>query len=193
MKVSQITAMIVGLVASGLLIGCGKECNDETHNQAKATLPAGMMVESRPEGTKPIAEVKKAVKEGDTIVIRGRIGGSKKPFVSEWATLTIVDLQQPNVCLGGKCDCSTPWDYCCGGTEKMLHMATVQVVDADGKPLKGTLRGVAGLDRLGILTVEGKVQQIKGNTLIVNAVKLHCDPYNPNEKVESSCGGCGVH
>lgn len=195
MKESWILVVVVGLVFAGFFVGCGGEKSEgEAQTQPKAVLPAGIVADSCPVGAKPIAELKKTAKKGDPVVIHGMIGGSKKPFVSQWATVTIVDLELKNSCLNSTCGCSTPWDYCCGGNDKMPHMATVQITDSDGKPYKGTLRGVAGMDRLGILTVEGTVQQVEGNTLVVNAVKLYCEPYNPNKKVQSSCGdGCTDH
>mgnify|MGYP006138360095 CR=1 FL=1 len=43
--------------------------------------------------------------------------------------------------------CKTPWDACCEPRESLqANTATIQIVDASGKPLKTGLRGVNGID-----------------------------------------------
>ena len=97
--------------------------------------------------------MQKTAKDGDAVVIRGKVGGGEEPMAKNRAMMTILD---PSV---QTCDtmpgdtCKTPWDACCESTEKIAaNSATVQVVDANGKPLAATLENVAGLKPLSKVT-----------------------------------------
>ncbi len=70
-----------------------------------APLPAGMVLASAPDGALGVAAVKRDAKEGDEVVIRGIVGGSREPFVAGRALFTIVDP-------GLKTCAATPADHC---------------------------------------------------------------------------------
>jgi len=135
-----------------------------------------------PAGAKDVADIKTSAKRGDEVVMRGIVGGRPKPFLDEVAVVTVVDVN-----FVGPCDpdghCSIPWDYCCSDkTAITAAMATVQVVDTDGKPLPGTLRGVGGLEPLATVTVRGTVADVeRGKRLVINAAAAHVQPYKPTK------------
>lgn len=137
-------------------------------------LPENFFLESEPAGAKVVEEVKKTAKEGDTVTIQGRIGGSVYPFVENRAVFTIVG---PGLlaCSDREDDhCKTPWDYCCDPRDEILrHSATIQVTDAAGKPLKVGLKGQAGLKELSTVTVVGKVTHAGEKALIITATAMH--------------------
>lgn len=133
-------------------------------NQVLATLPAGE--------AKSITDVRGQAKPGDEITLHGRIMGNLKPFVEGRALFVLGDpglLTPCNEIPGDECD--TPWDVCCETPEdKKRGTATIQVVDADGRVLKESLQGVAGLDHLSHVTVTGKVAEgSSADLLLVNA------------------------
>lgn len=115
---------------------------------------------------KPIADLKKTAKAGDTVVLRGRVGG-QTPFVDGAAVLTLVDVAQPIVC-GPNDPCPTKWDYCCEPPETLLPgLATLKAVDAAGVPLMVSFKGAHGLAEFHLLTVRGKVLACDGKNLVV--------------------------
>jgi hypothetical protein len=160
--------MMVGLAAAAvvavLLAGCGgtppSTPGDKAAGAQQAKLPDGLMLSSAPAQAASVVEAMKNAKAGEAIVIRGRIGGSHRPFVDDRAVFTIVD----EVLLS--CDaregdaCPEPWDYCCEPKDKLAaHTATIKVTDAAGKTLKLSLQGLAGLNSLSTLVVQGKVDE----------------------------------
>ncbi len=164
-------ALLVGLP----VVGCeSKEAKPAggkvTTATPPASLPGGFFLAAAPADAKTVEEVKKTAKAGDTVALRGRVGGSKEPFVAGRAVLTLMGpgLAACSDDPGDKCP--TPWDYCCENKKDIgEHAATVQVTDASGAPLKADLKGQGGIKELSDLIVVGKVSMADGNVLIVNA------------------------
>ena len=175
-------AMVL-FVMIGSLSGCerpaasgDKSSSGNAGSGAKAAvLPADLFVKNEPADAKSVLEVKVDAKAGDAIVISGRIGGSTDPFVAERALFTIVDKRVP-ICgeVTKEDTCKTPWDYCCEPADNLAnHSATIQVVGADGRPLKTGLGNIAALKPTNEVVVKGKVAQKEGSKiLVVNAESI---------------------
>jgi len=145
----------------------------------KAPLPTGFFVEKQPESAKDVSEARKAgtLKAGDEVVLRGRIGGSKDPFVAGRAVFTLVGrgIKACSDNPGEKC--SRPWDYCCETKEDILaNSVSVQVTDAKGQVLRTDMKGRRGLKELSEIVVVGKVASAGGEALVVNATAVHAAP-----------------
>jgi len=159
-----------------LFASCGGQGDghDHTHTQhdhGASTAPAA------PEGTFPatlfagmptgepigVGTMKPTAKEGDRVIVVGRIGGSKDPFLTDRAMVTIVD---PSVKLCGEDapgddHCTTPWDFCCEPRENLRKMSiTVVAHAADGGPIPYTLLGQGGLKPGARVVVEGTVTTV---------------------------------
>ena len=102
---------LVGLV----LVGCTKtEPEPKTPLDPKASedAKAKYLLASEPAGAKGVIDVRKTAKDGEEVVVVGRIGGSKAPFTGR-AAFEIVDpsfvpcneKDEPE-------DSETPWDFC---------------------------------------------------------------------------------
>lgn len=142
----------------------------------KAPLPNGFFVDKQPENAKDVSEARKAetLKAGDEVVLRGRIGGSKEPFVAGRAVFTLMGrgLKACNENPDDKC--SKPWDYCCETKEDILaNSVTVQVVDAKGQILRTDMKGRRGLKELSEMVVVGKVVSADGKAVVINATAVH--------------------
>lgn len=151
------------IVACLLLTGCGGG-PAKPATQAPATaatvsaLPADFILAAAPAGAKDVGVLKLEVKDGDEVVIRGRVGGKDKDvFTPGYASFYLADMKlQPCNAKAGD-DCKTPWDFCCDERETILsNLVTVEVRGADGKPLKADLKGVKGIDLLSVLVIKGK-------------------------------------
>ena len=139
---------------------------------AEAVL-AGVMLASAPAEAKDLSALKGSAKEGAEVTFRGRVGGRAEPFVDGRAAFQVVDLAVKSCKEIPGDTCETPWDYCCE-PDVTKSSATVQVVDADGKPLKVGLKGVGGLQPLAEVTVNGKLGKTQeGAPLVVNATGIH--------------------
>jgi sec-independent protein translocase protein TatB len=98
-------------------------------------------------------------KPGDEIVIHGLIMGRGKVFVDGRASFLLGDREKLTPCntIPGD-ECETPWDCCCDSKEaKREGIASIQIIDAEGKVLSGGLKGVKGLKELSAVTVSGTV------------------------------------
>jgi hypothetical protein len=145
-------ALLIGL-------GCSKENSEAPH------VSAG----TEPPGAKNVLQVRQQAKDGDEVVIVGRVGGSTKPIADGMIVFTIVDASfQP--CNEKTMDsCPTPWDYCCDPKEKLAQAtAAIQVVDEQGNTIAKDARQVLGIKELATVVVRGKAKRDdKGNLTVV--------------------------
>lgn len=142
-------------------------------------LPADLVLGEAPAGAKDVVAVKGEAKVGDTVVVRGRVGGSPSPLVEGRASFQLIDASL-KACGEGNPDdkCETPWDFCCEDPKAIAaHSASIQVVGADGRPMRSGLKGVGGLKPLSEVTVKGTVAQgSDSGALVINATGLHVKP-----------------
>lgn len=115
-------------------------------------------------------------KPGDEIVIHGLIMGREKVFVDGRASFLLGDREKLTPCNEKDGDpCQTPWDACCDTPKaKREGIASIQIVDAEGRVLSGGLKGVKGLKELSTVTVSGTVDDSStADNLVVNAESIH--------------------
>lgn len=168
------------LVVALALTGCGDgkpsgQNAPVSSNAMSANLPSGLFLAAAPTDAKDIKDTKAAAKSGENVVLVGRIGGSKEPFVAERAVFTLVDSRL-KLCGENSAEdsCETPWDYCCDPRETITaNTVTVQVVGSEGQPIKAELSGVKGLKPTAFVTVVGTVARAEGENFVVNATGLY--------------------
>ena len=172
---------LVGLASLACTTACERKAANTTPAQgtttaanAPAVLPANFFLPAAPAEAKPVEEVKKTAKVGDTVAISGRVGGSSEPFVNGRAVFTLVGPGIP-ACSDTPGDaCEKPWDYCCEKKEDIAaHSATIQVVDSGGRPLNVNMKGEHGIKELSDMVIVGKVAAADGPNLVVNASNIY--------------------
>ena len=164
------------LIATLALSGCREQAAPPPAQLSAAApiLSAGLFTSTQSSDAKPIAEARAHAKPGDTIAIEGYIGGRAKPFTEGRAVFLLADVEKAPPCDDG---CETPWDACCEPSETIIaNSATVQVVDAQGAPLKLSLDGTNGLKSGAVVTVTGKVRETGERILIVDATEITIKP-----------------
>ena len=141
----------------------------------QAALPAGLFLSAPPQGATGVKAARAAAKAGDTVVLKGRIGGSDSPFVANRAVFTLMDLELPSCNMNPGDKCTTPWDYCCEPADVIAaNAATVRIAGPQGAPLKASLQGVHGLEPLAEVVVVGKASQgQEAGTLVVDAEGIY--------------------
>ncbi len=135
----------------------------------------GYLLEEEPKDAKAVIKVRKEAKNGDEVVVVGRIGGRTNPWVKGAAAFSIVDEVVKS------CDqipgdtCPTPWDYCCeaGLPEKALF---VSLVDDAGKIVKKDARQLLKVRELQTVVIKGKVKRDKTNNVSIQATGLYARP-----------------
>ena len=173
---------LASMAVAVAVAGCDRKSQTATEQPAAAAnaeaLPPSLALAEAPAGANDVLAVRSGAKEGDAVVVRGRVGGSRSPFVDGRASMQIVDASMKACGEGTPMDeCKTPWDYCCSEPKDIAaHSASVQVVGADGKPLRASLSGFAGLKPLSKVTVKGTVaKSADSGALVINATGVHVD------------------
>jgi hypothetical protein len=167
--------VILTLAFSVITVGCERSERTATDATASAgsVLPSRLFTAMATEDAISVLDAKSSVAKGDSVVVRGRIGGSAAPFVDGRAMFTIVDASLL-ACSDTPGDgCKTPWDYCCEPAADIArHAATVRVADADGAPIRVTIKGKGGLNELSSVVVQGVVSQIDGQVMVIDANEI---------------------
>jgi hypothetical protein len=181
-------ACVLGVAVLLAATGCERSATSDapaqpskatTANAAAATdgaLPAAVWLATEPADAKPVAEVKKTATAGQNVVVFGRIGGGKEPFVTGRAMFMLADRSMPSCVEKHGPGCATPWDYCCEPKETVLaSTTTVQIVGPDGKPLKQGLSGEHGLKPLTDVVIAGEVSSA-GENVVIDATGIFIKP-----------------
>jgi hypothetical protein len=158
MKPAAAPIMSVLVAISLILASCDRMDDPSPNVQPAVALPAGLFLQSMPPDVRSITAAKEEAKEGERIAIRGRIGGTRDPFVNGRAVMTIVDLALPTCADKPDDCCETPWDYCCETRGDIVaHAATIQIRGENGGPLRADLKGAGGLQPMTEVIVVGTV------------------------------------
>lgn len=161
-----------------LMMGCSQNSDptrkDKTGPSAQVE-GKKYLLEAEPAGAKGVLETRKQVKNGEEVVMVGRIAGSKKPFVEGRASFSVTDLSIPP-CEESE-NCPTPWDCCCVPPEELLPaMAQVRIVGSDGKTLPRDAKEMLGIKELTVVVVQGKASRDEQGNLTVIADGLFPRP-----------------
>ena len=177
------TIIGLGTVAVLSLASCGnKESAEDNPSTGESSALQEVLLEEAPADALNIAEARKDPTPGREITISGEIMGSLDPIIEGRALVMIGDPTKLTPCNRIPGDaCETPWDVCCDDPEVIkTSIATVQVLDAEGKPLKEGLRGLSGLKELSFLTVTGTVAEgSNADNFLVNATGIHVAKESP--------------
>ena len=173
------------VLTTALLTGCSQEPAPETATSTSPETSAidgsHLLLSAEPEGAAPVIAAREQTKDGDDVVLVGRIGGSANPWIEGRAAFSVVDptLKACSDIPGD--ECPKPWDYCCETDKLPAATAFVKFVDADGRPLKADARELLGLKELQSVVVKGKAQRDEAGNLTVLADGLFVRPAESTE------------
>jgi hypothetical protein len=166
------------LLLAVLVAGCGGDSPRDAATDGGRPAPAAggqYLLTEEPPGARGVSAARKDARDGDEVVVVGRIGGEKKPWVEGRAAFWIVDLSvKPCPPEEG---CPTPWDYCCEDRAELLKaMATVKFVDTEGRTVVKDARELLGLKELQTVVVRGRARRDAEGNLTVLASGVYCRP-----------------
>ncbi len=155
-----------------LLSGCGEGDNTKTTGgqPANSSIDAAKyLLTEDPGDAQEVRQVRDSAKDGDRVVVVGRIGGREDPWVDGMAAFNIADNSMKPCGETGDDDCPRPWDYCCEPSEdRLAGVMFVKVVDDAGKPLAAGAKELLGLKELDTVVVEGKAKcDAEGNVSLL--------------------------
>src|SRR5262245_55353496 len=103
------------LLAILLATGCGRGNQTKTVSAPTGPSPEGAkyVLAEEPAGAKGVIELRQESKDGEEIVLVGRVGGSKRPLTKGQASFLVADAAIRSCDQIPGDNCTTPWDYCC--------------------------------------------------------------------------------
>jgi hypothetical protein len=158
---------------SGLLfaVGCSQQ-SGEPPTPAPSANGLKYLLDREPAEAQDVVGVRETAKNGDAVVIVGRIGGSDNPWIENRAAFKIVDLSL-KACSDIPGDaCPIPWDYCCETHKLPTATALVKVVDEQGKLVKEDARQLLGVKELATVVIEGKAERDQTGNLTILATHV---------------------
>jgi hypothetical protein len=170
---SRLLLICVAFFVATLGAGWAEAKKDSARATVSAPLPDGLFLKEAPANPLGVKDAKQKSRQGETVVIHGRVGGRAVPFVEGRAVFLIVDPALPP----SQDACGTPWDYCAVPPQTLMeNLATVQILGSDGKPLKAEIRNVNGLEPLSEVIITGSVAKRDLNVFLVNAETIYVKP-----------------
>jgi hypothetical protein len=127
------------------------------------------LLSTEPSEAVEVIKMREAAKDGDEVVIVGRIGGGVNPWIDGRAAFSIVDgsLKACSDIPGDQCE--KPWDYCCETDKLPTATALVKVVDENGDLLNADARELLHVKELSTVVVQGIARRDEAGNLTVLA------------------------
>lgn len=163
----RVVLMFGMLSLASVLLGCGSTSAPPVASGGPSAEGAKYLLTAEPADAMGVKQLKANAKDGDVIVLEGRIGGDEKPWVEGQAAFMVVD-KSLNPC-DDKEGCPTPWDYCCSLNELPSCKALVKIVDANGKTVATDAKKLLGVKELTTVVIKGTAKKDEAGNLTVLA------------------------
>lgn len=166
------------LVAVSFFTACGD--SGDTSAETSAIAPphpaiSAVLSETAPAGAISVVEARKNAAPGAKVVVEGIVAGTMSPFAEGFATVVVGDLAMETCDKVPGDSCPTPWDACCADPDTLKGMRlTLQVSDAEGRPVPQSLKGINGLAEMDRVVAEGTVApNSTPENLVINVSRFH--------------------
>lgn len=160
----------IPLFATVLLVyGCARSTVTVPSTALTYLLP------QEPADAQDVIAARKSVKDGDEVVLIGRVGGERETILRGRAVFTLADRSLTPCNERQDDECPTPWDYCCEPPEVLKESTVlVKIVDNRGETVSMDLRQDLGLSELKTVVVRGRARRdAQGNfTLIADGMHI---------------------
>jgi hypothetical protein len=165
--------MMGWIVAVMLLVAAG--CKDKGQEEKPALDGTPYLITSQPADPLEVKELLGEAKDGDEVVVIGRIGGEKDPWVEGLAMFNIVDtsLIPCNEIPGD--ECPNPWDYCCA-RDLATSRTLVEVVDKKGVTVPEDARRLLNVTELQTIVIKGTARRDEDGNVTLIATGIFVQP-----------------
>ena len=156
------------LVLSALVLAAG--CSGQTGQTGPNTrLAEKYLLSTEPEGARSVCDLRASAGADEQVVVVGRIGGAKDPWVEGVAAFLITDTSLVPCNERPGDNCPTPWDYCCDLDVLKDSKVTVKFLDDDGKLLKTGAQEMLNLEELQTVVIRGRAERDESGKVTVFA------------------------
>lgn len=159
----------IGLFSAALFVVTAAEKSFAAPGNAP-TVDERYLLKEEPKGAADVVAVRNKAEDQQDVLIVGRIGGKKNPWIRGVAAFPIVDRSLKSCDEKGH-NCPYPWDFCCSANLPKA-MVLVTIVDEEGAIVKKDPRELVGVKELDTVVVQGKVRRDKAGNVVIVASKL---------------------
>ena len=169
------TAAIV--ILSWLIVtvsGCGESAAEPAARSAPSVDCSTYVLAAEPGGAIGVIDARESSQDGDSIVLVGRIGGSKQPWIEGRSAFMVIDASMAVVADGEESDTGEVClDDCCASV-RAACTTLVKLVDDQGRVLNVDARGILNAADGDLVVVRGNVQRdAEQGTFVVIANGIH--------------------
>lgn len=163
---------LVALVA--VATGCGSESSGSA-SSGTAVDGSKYLLAAEPEGALDVKQFLQDAKDGDEVVVVGRVGGEVKPWVEGLAAFNLADLSLVACNDNVEDHCPTPWDYCCE-PDLAEGRTLVQVVDSGGNVVSSGAKELLKIKELQTVVVKGRADRDDSGSVSLLATGVYVRP-----------------
>ncbi|MFN0018620.1 MAG: hypothetical protein ACKVP0_10195 [Pirellulaceae bacterium] len=156
-----------GIVVASLTVS---GCTDSSTSGPLAASPAKYQLNAEPAGALEVLDAKDQAKDGEPIVVVGRLGGGVEPWIDGRAAFLLVDTrilpscQEEDQCKADCPDCA----------KEMLAASTmVKFLGDDGKVLPVDARTLLGVKEQETVVIEGVASRDKSGNVSISAKGIY--------------------
>lgn len=166
------SALLLTLAFLTLACGDKKESSTDSTPTASNTVAESFWM-AKIEGTpRSVKEIIANGKDGEAVLVAGRVGGNVDVFVPGRAAFLIADLSLKD-CYDMADECKQPWDYCCEDPAA-LKTGTLAVECREGeRVLAHEIKGFHTLDHGRDVTIRGVVKRSSSGSVVLVAAGIN--------------------
>jgi hypothetical protein len=156
---------IVGLALAGVVSTFVQAASPTGQNEA-------FLMVAEPPGAIGVIDARRSAQNQDDVVVVGRIGGKKVPWVRGMSAFMIVDCSLKPCSEKSDDHCAEPWDYCCA-PNLAKSIVLVKLVDESGNLVRQDARQLLPVKELDTVVVQGKARRDKSGNLTIVASRVY--------------------
>jgi hypothetical protein len=168
--------LVIVLLCCIALPGCGSSSSADTGSGMATAVSidaAKYVLADEPDGAVGVIAAREAAKNGEPIIVVGRIGGSTNPWVEGRAAFMLLDASVVVVANGAQSAAGEVcMDDCCAIT-RAASTTLVKVVDDRGSVLPLDARKLFGIAANDMVVVQGKVSKDDSGNFVILADGVH--------------------
>lgn len=159
---------LLGIVSLTVATGCGT-ATDFAVVQATTVNVDGSkyLLDEEPDGAVGVIAARETAEDGKPLVMVGRIGGTKNPWIVGRAAFTLLDASMTVVAEGEMTEGAICTEECCDA-ERATCTAVVKIVDQNGSLISVDSRQLLGVKDSDMVVVKGRAKKDdKGNFVML--------------------------
>lgn len=158
-----------------VLTGCGSSSNASMSpaTQASDIDGAQFLLSEEPAGARGVIEARESAKDGEALVLVGRIGGAANPWIEGRAAFTLLD---PSMLVVDQSEGMEEGQLCtgdCCAAELKECTTLVKIVDAGGELVPVDARELLGLHESDMVVVKGSAKRDESGNFQLLATGVH--------------------